>query len=70
MRRKLVQTTLSPMELRLLRQLSHGPTNRELAEFFSITVGTTKWRLYQMFQKLGVRNRTAAVARAREMGII
>jgi LuxR family maltose regulon positive regulatory protein len=65
-----VRTTLSPMELRLLRQLGRGLTNRELAGLFSTTVGTTKWRLFQMFRKLGVHNRTAAVARGRQMGII
>jgi ATP/maltotriose-dependent transcriptional regulator MalT len=61
---------LSTREAEVLRQMSRGLTNRELAQKLFITEGTTKGHLHRIFRKLGVRNRTAAVARARELGLL
>jgi LuxR family maltose regulon positive regulatory protein len=47
-----------------------GLSNREIAERLVITVGTTKWHLNQIYGKLHVRNRTEAVALARQLQLL
>jgi ATP/maltotriose-dependent transcriptional regulator MalT len=61
---------LSARETEILRRVSRGLSNQEIADQLSITVGTTKGHLHRIFGKLDVRNRTAAVARARELGLL
>ena len=61
---------LTNRETELLLQLSRGLSNQEIAHQMSITVGTTKGHLHRIFRKLDVRNRTAAVAKARELGLL
>jgi len=61
---------LTARETELLRRLGHGLSNREIADQMSITVGTTKGHLHRIFRKLNVRNRTSAVAKARELGLL
>jgi LuxR family transcriptional regulator, maltose regulon positive regulatory protein len=62
--------TLTRAQVAVLRHVARGLTNAEVARKMSITVGTTKWHLHGIFQRLGVRNRTAAVARARQLGLL
>ncbi|MET0167476.1 MAG: LuxR C-terminal-related transcriptional regulator [Vicinamibacterales bacterium] len=64
------RTVLTDREAELLRRLSRGLSNQEIAQQMSITVGTTKGHLHKIFRKLNVRNRTAAVAKARQLGIL
>jgi LuxR family maltose regulon positive regulatory protein len=59
---------LSEQELRVLGLIVAGKTNREIAEELVISVGTAKWHVHNILQKLGVRNRSQASARARELG--
>jgi LuxR family maltose regulon positive regulatory protein len=59
---------LSEQELRVLGLLVEGKTNREIAADLVISVGTAKWHVHNVLQKLGVRNRSQASARARELG--
>ena len=61
---------LSERESEILRRVSHGFGNQEIADQLAITVGTTKGHLHRIFGKLDVRNRTAAVARARQLGLL
>jgi DNA-binding NarL/FixJ family response regulator len=61
---------LSERELEILRLLGHGASNKEIADRLVITVGTVKNHLTSILAKLGVRDRTQAALRAREMGII
>jgi LuxR family maltose regulon positive regulatory protein len=61
---------LSKVQLHILRLLDRGHTNQEIADHLTISVGTTKWHLNQMFGKLQVRNRTSALARARDLGLL
>ena len=35
-----------------------------------ITVGTAKWRIFNIYGKLGVRSRTQALSRARELNLL
>jgi len=59
---------LSEQELRVLRLIVAGKSNREIAEELVITVGTAKWHVHNVLQKLGVGSRPQAIARARELG--
>jgi len=58
---------LSKIELEILSLLNRGLTNQEIANKHTMTVGTTKWRMNQIFGKLQVRNRIEALARARQL---
>jgi DNA-binding CsgD family transcriptional regulator len=63
---------LTPQEEVALSLLSAGFSNKEIATRMGIGVGTVKYHLAQIYQKLDVqgRGRGAAVARARELGLI
>lgn len=61
---------LSQRELEVLQLIANGLTNRELAERLVISLSTAKGHTANIYSKLGVKNRTQAVARARELGII
>jgi ATP/maltotriose-dependent transcriptional regulator MalT len=61
---------LSKSEREILRLLNNGATNQEIAAKIGTTVGTIKWHLNQIFGKLQVRNRTGAVARARQLKLL
>jgi two-component system, NarL family, nitrate/nitrite response regulator NarP len=53
---------LTKRERALLEALAKGLTNRELAKEFSISDNTVKFHLSNLFEKLGVSNRTKAIA--------
>ena len=59
---------LSEQELRVLGLIVAGKTNREIANELVISVGTAKWHVHNILQKLSVSNRSQAIARARELG--
>jgi DNA-binding NarL/FixJ family response regulator len=61
---------LSERELDILRLLGQGASNKEIADHLVITVGTVKNHLTSILSKLGVRDRTQAALKARELGII
>lgn len=60
---------LTRREQETLRHLAAGRTNQEIATAMELSVATVKMHLRHSFEKLGVRNRTEAVLRCREMGI-
>jgi LuxR family maltose regulon positive regulatory protein len=61
---------LSERELEVLRLIALGRSNREIARELIVTVGTVKKHINNIFGKLGVRSRTQAVARARELELV
>ncbi len=63
---------LTPQEEVCLSLLAAGYSNKEIATQMHLGVGTVKYHLAQIYQKLDVqgRGRGAAVARARELGLI
>jgi len=63
---------LTPQEAACLALLAAGYSNKEIAAQLFISLGTVKFHLAQIYQKLDVqgRGRGAAVARARELGLI
>jgi LuxR family maltose regulon positive regulatory protein len=58
---------LSEQELRVLALIVEGKSNQEIATELVISVGTAKWHVHNILQKLGVSNRPQAIARAREL---
>jgi LuxR family maltose regulon positive regulatory protein len=61
---------LTPKEIRILRLLAHGHPNSALAEKLFVSVNTVRTHLRHINSKLGVNNRTEAVAVARKMGLL
>jgi LuxR family transcriptional regulator, maltose regulon positive regulatory protein len=62
--------SMSEREIEILHLVSEGLSNQEISLKLFIGVGTVKWYLTNLYDKLAVGNRTHAVARARELGII
>jgi LuxR family transcriptional regulator, maltose regulon positive regulatory protein len=61
---------LTERELEVLRLLAAGAPNRAIAKELVVTLDTVKRHLSHLFSKLEVANRTQAVARARELGLL
>jgi LuxR family maltose regulon positive regulatory protein len=61
---------LTGRELQVLAKLAAGTPNRAIAEQLFVTLFTVKKHISHILAKLGAANRTEAVARARELGLI
>ena len=61
---------LSERELEVLQLVAAGLTNREIASRLFLALNTVKVHTRNIYGKLGVNNRTQAVARARILGIL
>jgi LuxR family maltose regulon positive regulatory protein len=61
---------ISPRELEVLHLISLGSTNQEIARKLVVSPGTVKAHTSSIYRKLDVANRTEAVARARQLGIL
>jgi len=46
-----------------------GKSNKEIADELVISVGTAKWHVHNILQKLGVSNRSQVIVRAKELGL-
>jgi len=64
------EPTLSPRELEVLRLVAAGATNRSAARQLFISEATVKTHLLHLYEKLGVRDRAAAVAAAYERRLL
>jgi DNA-binding NarL/FixJ family response regulator len=62
--------TLTPREIEVLRLLAAAYTNREIAEALGTAEGTVKIHVSNILGKLGARDRTQAVLRSLEMGLV
>jgi DNA-binding NarL/FixJ family response regulator len=62
--------SLTDRELEVLRCVSRGEGNKQIAASLGIAEPTVKAHLVHIFEKLGVENRTAAARVARERGLI
>ncbi len=67
---KSLDEPLSERELEVLALLASGRTNREIARDLFVTVGTVKSHTTNIYGKLGARNRTEALSRARGLGLL
>ena len=61
---------LTSREAEVLSLVAEGRTNRDIGRALFLSEATVKSHLVHIFTKLGVGSRTAAVARARELGAI
>jgi LuxR family maltose regulon positive regulatory protein len=61
---------LSDRELEVLQLVAAGCSNQEIADRLIIAPATVRKHIENIHGKLGVRNRTQAAARARELGIV
>lgn len=61
---------LTPREREVLLAVSAGRSNRDIARTLYVSEGTVKTHMTNIFGKLNVRSRTAAVAAARQRGIL
>lgn len=63
-------TPLTQQERTILQRLAEGSSYRTIAEQLVISVGTVRWHVHNLYGKLGVANRTQAINRARELGLL
>jgi LuxR family transcriptional regulator, maltose regulon positive regulatory protein len=61
---------LSERELEVLQLVAGGLSNGQIAHTLFVTPGTIKRHIYNLAEKLGARNRTQAVTRARELKLL
>lgn len=61
---------LTSRELDILRRMAEGLNNREIADELVITEGTVKNHVTNILGKLGVRDRTQAALKAKELRLI
>ncbi len=61
---------LSERELEVLRLVAQGLTNNEISQRLVLALSTVKGHNLRIFGKLQVQNRTEAVTRARELGLL
>ena len=61
---------LTKREREVLRLMAAGSSNREIAEALGAAEGTVKNHASSIFAKLGVRDRTRAVLKALDLGVI
>lgn len=61
---------LSEREVEILTLVAHGHTNREIAQRLHLAEGTVKNYVTSLLGKIGVRDRTQAALRGRELGLL
>ncbi|MEW5869541.1 MAG: LuxR C-terminal-related transcriptional regulator [Chloroflexota bacterium] len=62
--------SLTEREVDVLRALAEGASNKEIAARLIVAPSTIKQHLKNIYGKLGVHNRTQAVDRGRELGLL
>ena len=63
-------TALTPREAEVLALVAHGRSNPSIARELFVSEATVKTHLLHVFEKLGVNDRTRAVTRAMELGLL
>lgn len=61
---------LTPREHEIIRWIAEGLTTKAIAQRLTVTPGTVKWHIENIYSKLAVRTRTQAVAQARRLGLL
>jgi DNA-binding NarL/FixJ family response regulator len=67
--RRLVTNPLTPREMEVLQLIARGLTNRQIGEMLGLSEATIKAHCRQIFQRIGVCNRTEAALWARSYGL-
>lgn len=68
-RSQALESPLSEREIEVLRLVTKGATNREIAATLFIAEGTVRNHLTNILGKLGVSDRTQAAVKAKELGL-
>ena len=61
---------LTSRQQEILPLLAEGMLNKQIAKTLSVTEGTVKQHLKDLFRRLGVRNRMQAVKEAQRLGLL
>lgn len=61
---------LTKREHQILQLMEGGNSNHELSKLLFISEQTVKWHVHNLYTKLGVRNRTGAISRARNLELL
>ncbi|MEG1698292.1 MAG: helix-turn-helix transcriptional regulator, partial [Oscillospiraceae bacterium] len=61
---------LTAMEIQILHLLMEGKTNKEMSYSLNIKLPTVKFHCANLFEKLQVQNRTAAVNAAKNLNLL
>lgn len=61
---------LTDRQVEILRLVSSGLSNRDIAGDLGLSEGTVKWYLHDTFARLGVRRRSHAIRRAYQLGFL
>lgn len=61
---------LTDHEIQVLRLVAQGLTNKEIANSLDIAERTVEYHLSEIFRRLEVSSRTAAVVKAEKMGLL
>jgi two-component system NarL family response regulator len=67
---KMTQVQLTPREMAVLRLITAGKANKEIASEMCISEGTVKIHITHLFEKLRVQSRTEAIAAAVRRGLV
>jgi len=62
--------SLTVREIQILRLITHGLSNRAIAEKMTVAPPIVRWSIKQIYRKLGVSGRIQAVTRARELDLL
>jgi len=68
--RPITDAGLSPRQLEMMQLLADGATNDQIARLLHLSASTVKQHTSAAYRKLGVRNRAAAISRARQLSLI
>ncbi|UVE19373.1 LuxR C-terminal-related transcriptional regulator [Pseudomonas sp. LS44] len=61
---------LTEREREVICLAARGMSNEEIGQQLELALGTVKWHLHNIYEKLKVRNRTQAIRRARELNLL
>lgn len=64
------KTIITSREMQVLKYISEGKNNSEIASYLNVSVHTAKVHIQNIFKKLYVTDRTEAVVRAIKLGLI
>jgi LuxR family transcriptional regulator, maltose regulon positive regulatory protein len=65
-----IAASITPREQEVLRLLSAGLSNREIAERYFISASTVRTHIENIFRKLDVNSRTQAIAQAQMLNLV
>ncbi|MCJ8168566.1 LuxR C-terminal-related transcriptional regulator [Atopomonas sediminilitoris] len=65
-----VQEMLTEREREVVVLAAQGMSNEQIGQQLALALGTVKWHLHNIYEKLHVRNRTQAIRRARELSLL